>query len=103
MRTLWPVSTLVPVNVQAVLDSAVLTEDEVVHEDLDVRESSDERLRHLLDPYSVATVDGDCPARAQCAATRAGSRLHHAAVVLPRARIQARLRCRTNAYRRERQ
>ena len=45
-----------------VLDD-VIDDDEVVHEDLDVREGRDERLRDAFDGCGRAAVDGDRSAR----------------------------------------
>src|SRR5207244_2796141 len=41
----------------------VVSDDEVVHEDLDVREGCDERLGDARYRGWFAAVDGDCPAR----------------------------------------
>src|SRR5262249_61434216 len=48
-----------PRECPAVLDAAVLTDDEVVHEDLDVREGRHECLGDLADSCRFATIDRD--------------------------------------------
>jgi hypothetical protein len=52
----------VPLALNWVLPGVAL-EDEVVHEDRDVRKGSDERLRDVSYRSRLAAVDGDRPAR----------------------------------------
>src|SRR4029077_15256591 len=47
----------------AVLDAAVIAEHEIVHDDFNVWEGRDERLRYLGDACRVAVVDGNRAAR----------------------------------------